>query len=119
MTPEALSKYLHTYRDGRQTKLDPDAIQAVLLDYLTWPVPIRHPKVWAWRRVHWKMIDEHRQRTLYGSTRPLGPEEVASLVSTAPNPLTRAEQRQKLTRFAEVMAKASPKRWHLWRQRGV
>lgn len=108
VTPEALSQYLLSHG------LDSDAVQDTLVTYMTWQgPPIRHPKAWAWRHVYWKTRDEHRKRSIRGKGTELPP----NLVSTAPNPLTQAEQRQRIERFAQQMK--GVRRWSLWAQRNV
>ena len=91
MTPEALSLYLLS------KGLDPDAVQDTLLEYMTWQgSPIRFPKAWAWRRVFWRIQDDYRQRTGRGTRT----EMPANLVSALPDPLTQAERRQRIERYA-------------------
>ena len=110
LSPEALSAYLSAKH------CDPDAIQQVLIDYMTWTgPPIRHPKSWAWRRVYWRTIDAVR-KDIRSKTTPG--------ISTDPGPdaLIRAIQRQKLERFAVLMKGPNldqNPRWQLWRQKGV
>lgn len=112
MTPEDLSAYL------LDKGLDPDAVQDVLVEYLTWTgEPIRYPKAWAWRRVYYRTMDHYRKEGMRGHRVDLP----ANLVSTAPNPLTQAEQRQQLERFAQTMKTScrASHNWSLLRQRGV
>mgnify|MGYP001591340447 CR=1 FL=1 len=110
LSPEALSVYLSSKR------CDPDAIQEVLIDYLTWTgPPIRHPKSWAWRRVHWRTLDAVRKVALEHEKGKLIPPRQVDI-------LTRLIQRQRLERFATLMK--GPRldqnpRWQLWRQKGV
>ena len=110
MSPEDLSAYLSSKR------CDPDAIQEVLIDYLTWTgPPIRYPRSWAWRRVHWRTVDEVRKVAREHAKGTLE-------VSHPPDVLTRLIQRQRLERFVTLMKgpgyDQNP-RWQLWRQRGV
>ena len=109
LSPEALSAYLSAKH------CDPDAIQQVLIDYMTWTgPPIRYPKAWAWRRVHWRTIDAVRK--------DIRSKVAPGVAGPSPDALTQALQRQKLERFVVLMK--GPKlarnpRWQLWRQRGV
>lgn len=108
MTPEALSSYLL----GKG--LDPDAVQDTILLYITWQgPPIQHPKAWAWRHVYWRTRDQERKQSIRSHRVDLPP----NLVSTAPSPLTQAEQRERIERFAQGMK--GVRRWSLWAQRGV
>lgn len=112
MSPEDLSAYLLS------KGLDPDAVQDVLVEYLTWTgEPIRYPKTWAWRHVYWRTMERYRKEGMRGRRVDLP----SDLVSTTPNPLAQAEQRQRIERFAQTM-KTSCKpshQWSLWNQRGV
>lgn len=91
MSPEELSRYLL----GKG--LDPDAVQDTLLEYMTWRgPPIRHPKAWAWRRAFWRTQDGYRQQTGRGTRA----EMPTNLVSAIPDPLTQAERRQRIERYA-------------------
>ena len=66
MTLEELSAYLRGYA------LDHDAVQDTLIDYLTWQgPPIHSPKAWAWRRVKWRTLDQHRKAQVRDA--PIGP----------------------------------------------
>lgn len=117
MTPEALSAYLHKY-----PQFDPDAIQEVLVEYLTWSgPPIRYPKRWAWRKAFWRTQDHYRQLTIRGLR--VGDYPLDSLVSPAPSPLAQVEQRQRLERFdTRMRASLRPShqaRWNLFAQRDV
>ena len=104
LSPEALSAYLSAKH------CDPDAIQQVLIDYMTWTgPPIRHPKTWAWRRVHWRTVDAIRADVRSKCT--------PGTIDPGPDALTRTLQRQRLERFAVLMKNAP--RWSIWRQRGV
>ena len=109
LSPEALSIYLST------RKCDPDAIQEVLIDYMTWAgPPIRYPKTWAWRRVAWRTKDAIRA-DIHSKAAP-------GTLSPDPDALTRAIQRQKLERFVALMnepSQARNSRWDLWKQRGI
>ena len=123
MTPEALSAYLL----GKG--LDPDAVQDTILEYMTWQgPPILHPKTWAWRRVWWRTKDGYRQQSGRGTRIDLP----ANLVSILPDPLTQAERRQRIERYATqtgeeveqgqgsygVPAKRAPKwKWDITKQR--
>ena len=115
MSPEDLSQYLLS------KGLDPDAVQETLIVYMTWQgPPIRYPKAWAWRHVYWRTKAELRKRSIRGKRKDLDPL-MDSLVSAAPSPLTRAEQRQRIERFAQTM-KTSCKpshKWSIWNQREV
>ena len=110
MSPEDLSQYLLS------KGLDPDAVQDTFLAYLTWHgEPIRYPKRWAWRYVYWRTRDQYRKQSIRGRRVEMPPH----LVSTAPNPLTQVEQRQRIERFAQLMrtsCKPSHK-WSIWNQR--
>lgn len=112
MTPEALSAYLLGHG------LDPDAVQDVLVEYLTWTgEPIRYPKTWAWRHVYWATQEEWRKLSIRGHRVDL-PSDLASM---EPSPLVQAEHRQRIERFAQTM-KTSCKpshKWSLWNQHGV
>lgn len=109
MTPEALSAYLLS------KGLDPDAVQDTLVAYMTWQgEPIRYPKRWAWMHVYWRTQDGYRQMTMRGKRQA---QELAELVSTAPSPLDRVEQRQRIERFAKSMK--GVRRWSLLAQRNV
>ena len=126
MTPEALSQYLLSYG------LDPDAVQDTLLEYITWQgPPIRHPKTWAWQRVYWRTVDERRKESIRGKAIHLQQPEIGNqkgarrvppeLWAKDPSPLTQAEQRQRIERFAQLMrtsCKPSHK-WSIWNQREV
>ena len=109
MTPEDLSTYLSSKR------CDPDAIQEVLIEYMTWAgPPIRHPKTWAWRRVHWRTVDAVRK--------DIRSKVASGVAEPGPDALARASQRQRIERFTVLMK--GPKldrnpRWQLWRQKGV
>ena len=115
LSPEVLSAYLSS------KGCDPDAIQEVLIDYLAWTgPPIRYPKAWAWRRVHWRTLDAVR-KDIRNKVERLG-RGASGVADPSPDALTRAIHRQKLERFAVLMKGPNldqNPRWQLWRQRGV
>ena len=112
MTPEDLSTYLLHY-------FPEDVVQEVILEYLTWKgKPIRYPKRWAWIHASWRQTDAYREQSIQGHRVDL-PDD---LVSCDPSPLTRAEQRQRIERYAALMLQETAPRqryWNLLNQRGV
>lgn len=89
MTPEALSAYLIAYR------FDEDVVQDTLVKYLTSPVPIEHPKTWAWK-VASRLAGKARRKS--GRTTPLNSIPVLRASDSSSNPLKQAVDRQELSK---------------------